>query len=318
MRQQAGSALCATRAGELHRDLPGRDPRPAGDGRGGWRAHRPARERRARGDPRECQVRAPLPRHAPAHATHAWRIAGRRHSKRLQRTSPTCQALLGLNAGSQWQAAEPRTLGDHQRRRCGCGREVEVRGEAAIARLLEVGNVHRAVAAHNLNEHSSRSCARRAPACHGARPALLLRLGWHSKVGGLAGIAWQCCPSRTQGKRSHACAALHEGVCSFPGRLPTREWVAGTRSARCSWSSGASRPRRRRPAATASCAPSCTWWTWQARPPPASAWARSPAPSSPPSATTVLATGLLWLGLRKPSRQAGAHAGAGAACSGRE
>ena len=48
------------------------------------------------------------------------------------------------------------------------GREVEVRGEADIARLLEAGNVHRAVAAHNLNEHSSRSCACRAPACHGA------------------------------------------------------------------------------------------------------------------------------------------------------
>jgi len=42
--------------------------------------------------------------------------------------------------------------------------------------------------------------------------------------------------------------------------------AAGTRSARCSWSSGASRAHPRRPAATASCAPSCTWWIWPARP----------------------------------------------------
>lgn len=30
---------------------------------------------------------------------------------------------------------------------------------AEVARLLEAGNLHRAVAAHNLNEHSSRSHA---------------------------------------------------------------------------------------------------------------------------------------------------------------
>ncbi|CAL8466939.1 g6475 [Coccomyxa elongata] len=37
--------------------------------------------------------------------------------------------------------------------------EVEVRSVAEVARLLEAGNLHRAVAAHNLNEHSSRSHA---------------------------------------------------------------------------------------------------------------------------------------------------------------
>jgi len=43
-----------------------------------------------------------------------------------------------------------------------------VRSDADVTRLLEAGNVHRAVAAHNLNDSSSRSCAprrrrRRAP-----------------------------------------------------------------------------------------------------------------------------------------------------------
>ncbi|KAK9916347.1 hypothetical protein WJX75_001590 [Coccomyxa subellipsoidea] len=37
--------------------------------------------------------------------------------------------------------------------------EIEVRSVAEVARLLEAGNLHRAVAAHNLNEHSSRSHA---------------------------------------------------------------------------------------------------------------------------------------------------------------
>ncbi|EIE26625.1 kinesin-domain-containing protein [Coccomyxa subellipsoidea C-169] len=37
--------------------------------------------------------------------------------------------------------------------------EIEVRSVAEAARLLEAGNLHRAVAAHNLNEHSSRSHA---------------------------------------------------------------------------------------------------------------------------------------------------------------
>ena len=38
-------------------------------------------------------------------------------------------------------------------------REVEVKTEADIAQLLEAGNGHRAVAAHNLNDASSRSHA---------------------------------------------------------------------------------------------------------------------------------------------------------------
>ena len=38
-------------------------------------------------------------------------------------------------------------------------REIEVRSMLEAARLLEAGNLHRAVAAHNLNEHSSRSHA---------------------------------------------------------------------------------------------------------------------------------------------------------------
>lgn len=38
-------------------------------------------------------------------------------------------------------------------------REVEVRSDAEVMRLLEAGNVHRAVAAHNLNDASSRSHA---------------------------------------------------------------------------------------------------------------------------------------------------------------
>ena len=82
-----------------------------------------------------------------------------------------------------------------------------MRGEADIARLLEAGNVHRAVAAHNLNEHSSRSCARRAPACHGARLALLLRLG-PAKGGGLAGIIWQLWSPRI-------CGCYHKHVMNF-------------------------------------------------------------------------------------------------------
>ena len=38
-------------------------------------------------------------------------------------------------------------------------REVEARSEAEVAQLLEAGNVHRAVASHNLNDASSRSHA---------------------------------------------------------------------------------------------------------------------------------------------------------------
>ena len=38
-------------------------------------------------------------------------------------------------------------------------REVLVHSMDEAARLLEAGNMHRAVAAHNLNEHSSRSHA---------------------------------------------------------------------------------------------------------------------------------------------------------------
>lgn len=38
-------------------------------------------------------------------------------------------------------------------------RKIEVKTEADIAQLLETGNSHRAVAAHNLNDQSSRSHA---------------------------------------------------------------------------------------------------------------------------------------------------------------
>ena len=156
-----------------------------------------------------------------------------------------------------------------------------MRGEADIARLLEAGNVHRAVAAHNLNEHSSRSCARTAPAYHGACPALLVHLDDTLRWAVLQATHGSAVLLVHKPHSSPTCAALREYVCSFPGRLPTCEWLIGTRSARCSWSSGARSPRRRRPAATASCAPSCTWWTWQARPLPAPAWQGHPHPRVP-------------------------------------
>ena len=78
--------------------------------------------------------------------------------------------------------------------------------------------MHRAVAAHNLNEHSSRSCARRAPACHGARPALLLRLG-QPKAGGLAGGHMAVVVPTCMWLLPQAWDELHEVVRSITGTL---------------------------------------------------------------------------------------------------